>query len=120
MEITGKLIQILPEETGEGRNGPWKKQNFIIETQEQYPKKVCIVVWGDKINLSEYKEGEMVTVSINIESREWNGKWFTDVKAWRMAKTEPASGQLPGGDAIPPEKEPPPYIPDEPEDDLPF
>ena len=81
MEITGKIIQILPEETGEGRNGTWKKQSFILETQDQYPKKVCITVWGDKVGLQNYSENEEVTASINIESREYNSRWYTDVKS---------------------------------------
>ncbi|MCB2219544.1 MAG: DUF3127 domain-containing protein [Bacteroidetes bacterium] len=109
MEITGKIIQILPEETGEGRNGPWKKQNFILETQEQYPKKVCITVWGDKIDLNSFGENSMVTASINIESREYNSRWYTDVKAWRIVNAQespsvpPEYNQVPSSDEIPPD-----------------
>ena len=109
MEITGKIIQILPAETGEGRNGPWKKQNFVIETEEQYPRKVCITVWGDKVNLNNFSENELVTASINIESREYNGRWYTDVKAWRLVK-EQTPDTLPGSEPPPPEKEPPDFI----------
>lgn len=120
MEITGKIVQILPEETGEGKNGPWKKQNFILETQEQYPKKVCITVWGDKIDLKSFAENEVVSASINIESREWNGKWFTDVKAWRIVKTQTETeGGQPDYGSIPPPTEIPPEI-DDASDDLPF
>lgn len=108
MEITGKIINILPEETGQGKNGPWKKQSFVIETQEQFPKKVCIVNWGDKVDLKSNGINDMVTVSINIESREFNGKWYTDVKAWRMIKAE-VQNQVPPTsprqEYIPPEKE---------------
>lgn len=120
MEITGKIIQILPAETGEGRNGPWKKQSFILETQDQYPKKVCIAVWGDKIDLNSYGENAEVTASINIESREYNSRWYTDVKAWKMVKTQDA------GPTTMNEPPPPSYndIPPEPADsdldDLPF
>jgi hypothetical protein len=108
MEITGKIIQILPEEKGEGRNGPWKKQSFIIETQEQFPKKVCIVNWGDKVDLRSNGLNDMVTVSINIESREFNSKWYTDVKAWRMIKADAqsqTSPSPPSPEYIPPERE---------------
>ncbi len=107
MDITGKIIQILPEEKGEGRNGPWKKQSFIIETQEQFPKKVCIVNWGDKVDLKSNGVNDMVTVSINIESREFNGKWYTDVKAWRMIKADGQNqaSQPAQQEYIPPEKE---------------
>lgn len=120
MDITGKLIQILPEETGEGRNGPWKKQNFIIETQEQFPKKVCITVWGDKIDLNSFGVDKMVTASINIESREYNGRWYTDVKAWRLINAQPESGTPEPPGSIPHESEPPDDIPDDPTNDLPF
>jgi len=109
MEISGKIVQILPAETGEGRNGPWKKQNFVIETEEQFPKKVCITVWGDKINLANFSENDQVTVSINIESREYNNRWYTDVKAWRMVKQEVTS-DLPGMETPPPETAPPDYL----------
>lgn len=110
MEITGKIIEILPEVTGEGRNGPWKRQDFILETEDQYPRKVCISVWGDRINLSTYQVNEKVTASINIESREFNGKWFTSVKAWRMEKAEAA------GTIDPEYQQPPDFLPP---DDLP-
>jgi hypothetical protein len=118
MDITGKIIQILPEVTGEGKNGPWKKQEFIIETQEQYPKKVCISSWNDKAGLSSFSENDLVTVSINIESREYNGRWYTDVRAWRMVKADESSA--------PPEDKPGYVEPDDaerfddPTNDLPF
>jgi hypothetical protein len=120
MEITGRIIQILAEEKGEGRNGPWKKQNFILETQEQFPKKVCIAVWGDKIDLKSFGINEAVTVSINIESREFNGKWYTDVKAWRAIKTDTGIVTPPPPEYIPPETEQA-FDPEEgPVNDLPF
>ncbi len=74
----------MPLQTGQGKNGEWRKQDFVIETQAQYPKKVCISVWGDKIDQSSLKEGQDVTVSFDVESREFNGKWYTDVKAWKI------------------------------------
>jgi len=120
MEITGKIIQILPEETGEGKNGPWKKQNFILETQDQYPKKVCITVWGDKVNLGNFSENEAVTAAINIASREFNGKWYTDVTAWRITKGEATPETPHDFSNVPPEKEPPLELNDGPMDDLPF
>jgi hypothetical protein len=120
MEITGKIINILPEETGQGKNGPWKKQNFILETQEQYPKKVCIAVWGDKVDLKSFGINENVTVGINIESREFNGKWFTDIKAWRVMKAASASPASSAPEYVPPEREQA-FEPEEgPVNDLPF
>ena len=64
LEISGKLIKKLPEVTGTGKNGTnWIKQEFVIETQDQYPKKVCMSVWGDKTqDLTPVQEGEIVKV----------------------------------------------------------
>ena len=86
MDISGKIIQFLQLQTGQGKNGTWKKQEFILETGDQYPKKVCIAVWGDKIDMGSFKTGDLVDVSFDVESREYNGRWYTDVKAWKMGK----------------------------------
>lgn len=99
MQLTAKLIQVLPAETGMGKNGEWKKQNIIVETDGQYPKKVCITIWGDKANPAVLQEGSMLAIDFDVESREFNGRWYTDVKAWKI---EPA-GQTPmQGPPVPP------------------
>ncbi|WP_126972200.1 DUF3127 domain-containing protein [Gynurincola endophyticus] len=113
MEITGKLQQILPEQRGSGKNGEWVKQGFVIETGDTYPKKVCITVWGDKIDLKSFTMGEKVVASIDVESREFNGKWYTDVKAWKVVKAGGDSGE---GDIAPPGVTNQDYS----DDDLPF
>ena len=87
MQLTAKLVQLLPLQNGTGKNGAWKKQDIIVETEGQYPKKVCISIWGDKINESLLKIGSQLSISFDVESREYNGRWYTDVKAW---KVEPA------------------------------
>ena len=85
LEINGKVVQILKPQTGNGRNGVWTKQDFIIETKEAYPKKVCISAWGDKAKvLSQIPLESEVKVQINIESRSFNDKWYTDVRAWKI------------------------------------
>jgi hypothetical protein len=84
MDIKGKLVQLLPLQTGQGKNGQWRKQDIIIETQGQYPKKVCISIWGDKINESQLQIGNELNISFDVESREYNGRWYTDVKAWKV------------------------------------
>lgn len=94
MDISGKILQLLPAQTGSGKNGQWKKQEFILETGDTYPKKVCIAVWGDKIDLASFKMGDAIDVSFDVESREYNGKWYTDVKAWKVVS---ASKQKEGG-----------------------
>lgn len=91
MDISGKIIQLLPVQTGQGKNGTWKKQEFILETGDTYPKKVCIAVWGDKVDISSFKAGEMVDVSFDVESREFNGRWYTDVKAWKVVSKKSGS-----------------------------
>ncbi len=84
MEVTGTLIQVLTPQTGTGKNGQWKKQDFIIETTDMYPKKICLAAWGDKIDISKYSIGQTVKASFDVESREYNGKWYTDVKAFNL------------------------------------
>lgn len=84
MQITAKLIQLLPLQTGTGKNGQWKKQDIIVEADGQYPKKICISVWGDKINESQLKPGNRLKIDFDVESREFNGRWYTDVKAWKI------------------------------------
>lgn len=88
LEINGKLIQKLELQSGMSKSGSnWQKQEFIIETDEQYPKKICANLWGDKIDmLSSINIGDDVVLSFNLESREYNGKWYTDVKAWKLEK----------------------------------
>lgn len=113
MDISGKIIQLLPVQTGQGRNGTWKKQEFILETGDTYPKKVCIAVWGDKIDMNNFKSGDMVDVSFDVESREFNGRWYTDVKAWKIAKKSGNTGMNTGM----PE---PVDMPPAGDDDLPF
>lgn len=123
MEISGTIRNILPEQSGEGRNGTWRKQDFIIETEGQFPKTVCITVWGDKIDQFALKEGERITSSVNVESREFNGRWYTDVKAWKIDKQGASSGfsgeePPPFMDSLPPLDEP--LSPAGEDDDLPF
>ena len=84
MEINGKVIKVLPKQTGEGKNGTWTKRLFIIETDGQYPKKVQISAFGDKLNVGIIKEGNDLNVHFDLESREFNDKWFTDVRAFKL------------------------------------
>lgn len=88
LEITGRLIKKLPQQTGTSTKGEWKKQEFVIETQESFPRKICMNVWGaEKVDeLAGYGEGENLKVSVNIESREFNQRWYTDVRAWKIER----------------------------------
>lgn len=130
LELVGKLIKTLPVQSGTSARGAWSKQDFVIETQDQYPKKVCVAAWGERVNeLSTAAEGDLLKVSFNVESREFNERWYTDVKAWRIEKQ--AAGAVAGssaqptspaqGAAVPPPPADDPFgAPSQEADDLPF
>jgi hypothetical protein len=99
MELTGKLVSVLPEQTGNGKNGVWRKQDVVIETEGKFPKKICVSIWGDKADRSILQPGNQLKVSFDLESREFNGRWYTDVKAW---KVEAAGGGKGGGERFAP------------------
>ena len=86
MEVVGKIIQVLPAQEGVGRNGnPWKVQPYVLETLDQYPRKVHFEVFGeDRIKQNPCDVDQLVTVSFDIESREFNGRWYTSIRAWRI------------------------------------
>ena len=91
MEIKGKIIHVLPLQEGTSKAGnSWKKQEYVLETNDQYPKKVCFDLFGDKADQYRAEIGDDVVLSFDIESREYNGRWYTDVRAWRI---EPAGQQ---------------------------
>jgi len=95
LKITGKVTQILEEQSGEGKNGTWRKQEFILQTEGDYPKDVCIIQWGDNIDQFAVQEGERLTTHIDIQSREFKGRWYTDIKAWRIEREGDAGAARP-------------------------
>lgn len=101
LEITGKVIEVLPEQSGTGRNGDWRKQEFILETPGQYPKQVCVVQWGDNIDKFGVTVGEELTAHIDLQSREYNGRWYTDVKAWKVERGNGGPSAPDGADGEP-------------------
>lgn len=119
MEIKGKIVQILQAVTGNSARGEWKRQDFIIETQEQYPKKVCIQNFNGKADLEKFGVGTTVNVSINIESREYNEKWYTSVNVWKMESAGQGQnsnqGYTPSASDIPP-----PATDEMPQEEAPF
>ena len=146
MEIEGKIIAILPEQGGvSSRTGnSWKSQDYVIETHEQYPKKCVFRVFGaDRIAAMNIQSGEELRVSFDIDAHEFNGRWFNDVRAWRVDRIDPAAAQAAamgaqpqaGASAFPPppapgapvqQPQPAPFPPaqpaaeETPADDLPF
>lgn len=91
MQVIAKLIQKLPIQSGQGKNGTWQKQDIIVETDGQYPKKICLSLWGDKFSNIPLTEQNNYKFDIDIESREFSGRWFTDVKVWRIEGIENAT-----------------------------
>jgi hypothetical protein len=124
LKITGAVVELLEEQSGTGKNGPWRKQDFILETEGQYANKVCITQWGDNIEKFALKVQDKVTVHIDIQSREYNGRWYTDVKAWRIERDgadgggDGSTGAGPGAPGA--GSPPPPGDESYDEDDLPF
>ncbi|MES2616912.1 MAG: DUF3127 domain-containing protein [Bacteroidota bacterium] len=95
MEISGKIIKKLDVVTGNSARGDWKKQEFIIETEDKYPKQVCISAWAEKVDeLVRFNLNDKVKLSVNAESREYNGRWYTDLRFWKI---ESLSGQNASG-----------------------
>ena len=87
MEISGKIIQVLPEQGGVSKTSgkEWKLQAYVLETQEQFPKKVHFEVFGeDRIKANPCQLDDVVTVSFDIESREFNGRWYPSIRAWKI------------------------------------
>ena len=99
MEITGKLIQILPEVQGESARGPWVRGGFVIETGDDYPRKVAFTAFGEErvAMAKNLPMGSMVQVTFTPESREFNERWYTDLRCSRIQPFVP--GQMPAAAA---------------------
>lgn len=119
LDVKGKLLQILPVQTGTSKAGnEWSKQEFVIETEEQFPKKVCFTLFGDKLSLLQgISVGDQIEVAFNLESRDFNGKWYHNINAWRI---NPAGETNSETHNFMPNDIPPPAPTDEPMNDLPF
>ncbi len=134
MEVTGKIIIALPEVSGTSRAGnAWRKREYVLETQETYPKKVYFSFFGDRADQYPLNVGDQITLSFDLDSREYNGRWYVEVRPWKAEKVgmaAPAAAgpapQMPGGypqaqgAPVPP---PPAVAPDltpSSNDDLPF
>lgn len=118
-EAEGKLIALFPEQTGNGKNGTWTKRDFVIETTEQYPKKLYFSAWGDKGDfLKQAETGMYLKVVFFAESREYNSRWYTDLKVWKIDSPGNKQAQSENGSS---EKfDNFDEIPEDPSDILPF
>lgn len=104
MEIEGKIIAVLPQQSGvSSRTGnPWASQDYVIETHEQYPRKCCFRVFGsDKIQSMAIKAGEELRVSFDIDSHEYNGRWYNDIRAWKVERVDAAAAAAAQAPAAP-------------------
>lgn len=120
LDLIGKVIKKLPVQSGTSARGDWSKQEFIIETQENFPRKICMNVWGsEKVEeLSKFKDGENLKISVNIESREFNNRWYTDIRAWKIDRLEDGGNNI---QSVDPMNSPVDFPSgDAGEDDLPF
>ena len=135
MEITGKIIVALPETGGTSAKGNvWKKREYVLETQETYPKKVAFNFFGDRVDQFPLQVGQVVKISFDIDSREYNGRWYVDCRAWKAEPADAAAAapvqapapagygpapQMPSGYATP-TPTPAVDLAPSPNDDLPF
>lgn len=94
MEVRGKIIVVQPLQTGEGKNGVWKKQDYVVEYDQssQYPRKMMFNLWGDKIDQFNIQEGQDVRISFDIDCREYNGRWYNDIRAWKVEADDGSAG----------------------------
>lgn len=131
MELQGKVIAVLPEKTGTNARGEWKVQEYVVETHDQYPRKMVFSVFGaDRISRFNIQLGQEVNVSFDIDAHEYNGRWFNSIRAFDVRQVDPAAvGMQPGvvpGAAFGPAPAQPAAQPAAPaaeqssEDDLPF
>ena len=98
LELEGRIARKFNVQTGTSARGAWSKQEFILEYQEgNFPTQVCLNVWGDEKvrELDKYQVGDKVKVAFNLSSREYNGRWYTDVRAWRIQRDAVEGAQMP-------------------------
>lgn len=89
MDLCAKMLKSLSTSSGTSINGPWSKQNIIVETTDEYPKKVCISIWNGRIDISKLEIGKEYIFHCNIESKEYKEKWYTEVTVWKIEETQP-------------------------------
>lgn len=105
MEIRGKIIVKLPLQSGTSKAGnPWSKQEYVLETMEAYPKRVHFDFFGERANQYPLEVGDLIDLSFDIESREYNGRWYTSIRGWKADKVDPnaiAAGNAPADMSAP-------------------
>lgn len=131
MELSGRIIAVLPERSGMSARGEWKVQSFVVETHEQYPHKMVFSVFGaERLQRFNIKSGDEVTVFFDIDAHEYQGRWFNDIRAFDVRQLDAAAAQAAGQAAAAApqttQAAPAPFPPAQPDaagestDDLPF
>jgi hypothetical protein len=123
MEFTGKIIAILPQRGGVSKSGnEWKVQEYVIEDHGQYPRRMCFDVFGtDKIEQFNIQMGEELTVSFDIDARDWQGRWFNSIRAWKVERVSAQPAPMPTDAPFPPVNAAPvDFSAGDEKDDLPF
>ncbi len=96
MEIKGKIIQKLEPQSGTSKAGnAWKKQEYVLETLDSYPRKVKFDFFGERADQYVFEVGDVITLSYDIESREFNGRWYTDIRGFKAVKEDPNMASAP-------------------------
>lgn len=96
LELEGRIKTKLPAQGGTSARGTWTRQDFVLEYQDgNYPAEACFSAWGqDRVDeLARYQQGDMVKVSFNIKAREYSGRWYNDLRVWRITAAGAAQQQ---------------------------
>lgn len=111
MDVIGKLRQILPEQRGESARGPWIRGGFVIDLIESsFPRSIAFSTWGEDMlaTLKSIRIGDTIQVTFEIESREYNGRWFTDCRCRNIgAFVSNLNGNTPNAQYGPSAQQPP-------------
>ncbi|NCC10196.1 MAG: DUF3127 domain-containing protein [Bacteroidia bacterium] len=123
MDFSGKIIAILQPKGGVSKTSgnEWKAQEYVIENHDQYPRKMCFEVFGaDKIEQFNIQMGEELSVSFDIDARQWQDRWFNSIRAWKVERNGAGTPVSPEAAPFPPASMPPAFNESDGKDDLPF
>lgn len=130
MEISGKIIVALPAQGGISKSGKeWSRQDYVIETKDQYPKKIAFSVMNDNIMNFGLTVGQEADIQVDINASEWNGKWYNSITCWKAtirnasqqaAPSQPNYASAPPQQPVPPQPTQQQMFGNENKDDLPF